>query len=184
MQQRLKILPQDPIKSIFFNFAAFITTTTILLLVGWYIIDTRRSPRCSCCNWNRLIVRKYMDIQKNYANTHSLWDGHPGHLFKLWWTALSAVYKVHVYLTSVSPLQVCLPWELSALQVCLPYRGVFLKEVSTRQGCLPYRHVYHLEVSDWQGVCLVRHLSNRCVCPAEMSTEVSALERCVYLPSG
>lgn len=31
---KIIFLPQDPIKSIFFNLAAFITTTTILLLVG------------------------------------------------------------------------------------------------------------------------------------------------------
>lgn len=35
-------------RSIFFSFVAFMTTTTTLLFVGWYIMEIRRSPKCSC----------------------------------------------------------------------------------------------------------------------------------------
>lgn len=157
MHQRLKILPQDPMRSIFFNFAAFITTTTTLLLVGWYIIDTRRSPRCSCCNWNRLIVRKYMDIHKNYANRHSVRRTSRAPFLTLMNSIICCLQSPCLpnkcfSPTNLSAMRVVYLPGLSAVQVCLPYRSVCLKEVSaielsTLQGCLPYRHVYHTEVS-------------------------------------
>lgn len=53
--------------SIFFSFVAFMTTTTILLFVGWYIIEIRRSPKCSCWTENnpvKLIFPEYCSQTK------------------------------------------------------------------------------------------------------------------------
>lgn len=92
-----------------------------------------------------------------------------------------------VSLTNLSAMRVVYLPGLSAVQVCLPYRGVCLKEVSAIESCLLSRAVCPTGMSTIQRCltnkesALVRHLSNRHVCPSEISRELSALERCVYL---
>jgi len=83
-------------------------------------------------------------------------------------------------LTNLFVMRVVYIPGLSALQVCLPYRSVCLKEVSAIESCLLCRAVCPTGMSTIQRCltnkesALVRHRSNRCVCPAEMSREVSA----------
>ena len=91
--------------------------------------------------------------------------------------------------TNLSAMRVVYLPGLSAVQVCLPYRSVCLKEVSAielsaLQGCRPAGMSTIQRCLTNKESALVRHLSNRCVCPAEMSRELSALERCIYLQSG